>query len=56
MNTMYILQLEKTIHHSHTELVELDTMRAHMVTMTAHLDIKADQYLLQWQKGTSLVH
>lgn len=57
LNTMHILQLEKTTHHSHTELVELDSMRAHMVTLAAHLDVKADQYLqfMEWKKGTSLL-
>ena len=54
---MHILQLEKTTHHSHSELVELDSMRAHMVTLAAHLDVKADQYLqfMEWKKGTSLL-
>ena len=57
MNTVHILQLEKITHHSHTELVELDSMRAHMVTLAAHLDVKADQYLhiMEWKKGTGMV-
>ena len=52
MNTMHILQLEKTIHQNCTELEELDKLRSHIVTLIAYLDSQADEYLqnIHWQK------
>ena len=42
---MYTLQLERDIGQKHTELEELNQMRADVGTLNAHLHHKADEYL-----------
>ena len=51
MNTMHILQLEKTIDQNLTELEELDKLRSHITTLIAYMDSQADEYLqyIHWK-------